>query len=311
MTYYKGYWMVTNRCNLRCSYCVLENSPDQLRKELTFEEKKNLLSHLYETLNFRRLTLSGGEILIFGKHPPKEFLEFLKHIKNYKSEDPQKNLAIEIYTNGSYLTDEIAHAMKGVVERVAVTIDGIQNDFLTSIGRNHRGHTNYFDHIVEVIKRLTDQGIKIKLHSVVSQKNYQLLPDEVPLILKAVESSGGKISAWKFFQYMSYDVFEKDSQHHVEKNIYTEFKEKVLEKIPSQAIKLHFKDNTEMNDSLFNILSYGNAQYMRSGDTWTTSKRTKNLIEYRSMEDLFQQHDIDENRFRKFHELKNDTYCNN
>ena len=304
MPYYKGYWMVTNRCNLRCSYCVLENAPDQLRAELTLNEKKELVSHLYHNLEFRRLTLSGGEVLIFGKHPPKEFLEFLNHIKTFKSDDPEKNLAIEIYTNGTYLTDDIADSMAGVVERVAVTVDGIQNDFLTSIGRNHRGHTNYFEHIVEVIQRLSKRGIKIKLHSVVGQKNYKTLPGEVSLILKAVEASGGEIAAWKFFQYMSYDAPEKDSLHHIEKDTYETFTQKVLENISPSPIKLHFKDNGEMNASLFNILSYGNAQYMRDGDSWTTSKRTRDLREYTSMEDLFQQHDINETRFRKFHELK-------
>ena len=81
-SYYKGYWMLTNRCNLRCSYCVLEDAPDQLKAELDLEGKKELITHLYEKLNFRRLTLSGGEVTIIGKHPPKDFIELLNHIRN-------------------------------------------------------------------------------------------------------------------------------------------------------------------------------------------------------------------------------------
>jgi sulfatase maturation enzyme AslB (radical SAM superfamily) len=302
-SYYKGYWMVTNRCNLRCSYCVLENAPHQLRAELSLEEKKELVSHLYHKLHFRRLTLSGGEVLIFGKHPPKEFLELLTHIKTFKSPDGRKNLEIELYTNGTYLTDAIADQMAGVVDRIAVTIDGTNNDFLSEIGRNHKNHTNYFDHIVAVVQRLSSRGIDVKLHSVVGQKNHLFLPEEVPLILDAIEKSGGSISAWKFFQYMSYDAPEKDTLHHIEKEAYEVFKEKVLEKIPGSFKGLHFKDNAEMNASLFNILSYGNAQYMRDGDSWTTSKRTRDLREYASMEDLFNQHDINQTRFRQFHEI--------
>ena len=301
--YYKGYWMVTNRCNLRCSYCVLENAPHQLRAELSLEEKKELVSHLYNKLNFRRLTLSGGEVLIFGKHPPKEFLELLNHIRTFKSLDREQNLEIELYTNGTYLTDEIADQMASVVDRIAVTIDGTKNDFLNEIGRNHRKHTNYFDHIIAVVERLSKRGIDVKLHSVIGQKNHLFLPDEVPIILEAIEKSGGSISAWKFFQYMSYDAPEKDTLHHIEKETYEAFKKNVLEQIPSSFKNLHFKDNAEMNASLFNILSYGNAQYMRDGDSWNTSKRTRDLRDYASMEDMFHQHDINEARFRQFHEI--------
>ena len=58
-----------------------------------------------------------------------------------------------------------------------------------------------------------------------------------------------------------------------------------------------------MNNSLFNILSYGNAQYMRANDTWSTTQRTDDLRTYNSMSELFARHDIDQALFRNFHEL--------
>ena len=122
-SYYKGYWMVTNRCNLRCSYCVLENAPHQLKAELDLESKKELVSHLYHKLGYRRLTLSGGEVVIFGKRAPSGFIELLRHIRTFRSPDPTKNLGIEMYTNGTYLTEEVVKEMEGVVDMVAVTID--------------------------------------------------------------------------------------------------------------------------------------------------------------------------------------------
>ena len=59
-----------------------------------------------------------------------------------------------------------------------------------------------------------------------------------------------------------------------------------------------------MNASLFNILSYGNAQYMIAGDTWSTSRRTQDLRTYPSMVDLFAKNNINEELFRSFHELR-------
>lgn len=302
-SFYKGYWMVTNRCNLKCDYCVLENAAHQLKAELDLNAKKELISHLYHKLGFRRITLSGGEVSIIGKYPPREFIELLRHIRTFRSTDPQQNLEIELYTNGAYINETVVKEMSGVVDLVAVTIDGTNEEFLTGIGRNHRGYKNYYQKIVQVCGLLSKNEIDVKLHSVVGTKNHAFLPDEVSTILDAIEEVSGRITCWKFYQYMSYDVPEKDGLHAVTSEIYSQFKTRVENALAGRNVRLHFKDNDEMNASLFNILSYGNAQYMRAGDSWSTSQRTNDLRSYNSMEELFSQHDIDEKLFRRFHEI--------
>ncbi|WP_341751243.1 MULTISPECIES: radical SAM protein [unclassified Candidatus Tisiphia] len=302
-SYYKGYWMITNRCNLRCSYCVLEDAPHQLKAELNLEAKKELVSHLYHKLNFRRLTLSGGEVIIFGKHPPKEFIELLRHIRKFRSEDPAKNLTIELYTNGTYLDENVVNEMQGVVDIVAVTIDSTEDSFLTEIGRNFGGYKEYYKNIMNKCSLISKAGIELKFHSVISTKNYLTLPSQVKDILNSLKSVGGNLSCWKFYQYMSYDNPEKDNAHAISTKMYEQFKDSSMEALSGRRISLHFKDNKEMDASLFNILSYGNAQYMRDDDTWSTSKRTEDLRSYGSMSELFAKHDINEERFRKFHEM--------
>lgn len=302
-SYFKGYWMVTNRCNLSCSYCVLENAPHQRKAELDLNAKKELISHLYHKLGFRRLTLSGGEVLIIGKTPPNDFIELLRHIRNYRSSDPAKNLEIELYTNGTYLTENVAMEMEGVVDLVAVTIDSTNNHVLNEIGRNNSKFNNYYENIVRVCGLLSKRGIKLKLHSVVSTKNHSTLYNEVTEILDKVEGSSGQVSCWKFYQYMSYDAPALDKDHAISNDLYKQFKERVELALKGRNVQLHFKDNEEMNASLFNILSYGNAQYMRANDTWSTSPRTADLRSYNSMSELFAKHDIDEALFRRFHEI--------
>lgn len=302
-TFYKGYWMVTNRCNLSCSYCVLENSPEQLRRELDLEGKKQLLSHLYEKLNFRRMTLSGGEVVLFGKRAPSGFIELLRHIRQYRSKDREKNLEVELYTNGTFIDDRVLEEMDGVIDLVAVTIDGAQDQFLTQIGRNNQKYSRYFERITRLCKSLAERGIELKLHSVISTKNHDVLPTELAMILNAIEEVGGKVSKWKFYQYMSYDDPCTDQAHAISKETYQQFKEAAVEALKGRSPQLHFKDNTEMNASLFNILSYGNAQFMLEGDSWATSGRTEDLRTYRSMEELWERHQIDPERFKQFHEL--------
>ena len=103
---------------------------------------------------------------------------------------------------------------------------------------------------------------------------------------------------------MSYDVPEKDEKHSISTDLYKQFKKRVERALEGRKISLHFKDNKEMNESLFNILSYGNAQYMRKGDSWSTSQRTKDLRLYNSMSEVFAKHDVDEVLFKQFHEIR-------
>lgn len=304
-TYYKGYWMVTNRCNLKCSYCVLENASHQLKAELDLNGKKELISHLYHQLGFRRLTLSGGEVLIIGKSPPHDFIELLRHIRQFRSADPKKNLEVELYTNGTYLEENVAAEMEGVVDLVAVTIDSVDNDFLTLIGRNNKKFNRYYEKALTTCSLLAKKKIAVKIHSVVGTKNHERLPDEVGLILDALEKEGVELTCWKFYQYMSYDSPECDQMHAISSELYQVFQQRVEQALKKRKIpRLHFKGNEEMNASLFNILSYGNAQYMREGDSWSMSPRTADLRTYSSMEELFSKTEIDKARFHRFHEVK-------
>jgi sulfatase maturation enzyme AslB (radical SAM superfamily) len=302
--YYKGYWMVTNRCNLSCSYCVLENAPHQKKLELDLNAKKEMIAHLYHQLKFRRLTLSGGEISIIGKKPPHDFIELLNYIRQFRSSDKKNNLEIEIYTNGIYIDEEVVDAMEGVVDMVAMTIDSEDNNLLNEIGRKYKGIDSYYNHIVQLSHLLENKSIPFKLHSVISQKNHLTLPHEVENIVASIIKAKGNVDSWKFFQYMSYDAPEKDEAHRISNQVYKQFEDKTRKALEQHKIKLHFKSNKEMNDSLFNILSYGNAQYMRDFDTWSTSQRTNDLRSYQSMEELFEKHDIDEARFRQFHQIQ-------
>lgn len=301
--FFKGYWLVTNRCNLDCGYCVLEDTPDQLRRELRLEEKMALASHLYERLRFRRLTLSGGEVLLLGKQPPRDFVALLRHLRQYRSRDPRESLEIEVYTNGTLLDDGVANEMAGVVDLVAITIDGTAEKLLTQLGRNAGRHRGYFERAVGACARLTERGIGVKLHSVVGTLNHRTLPLDVVPILDAIETRGGHITSWKFYQYMSYDDPPRDAVHALAPEDYATTAAGV-ERALEGRVPLHFKDNAEMNASMFNILSYGNAQYLRGGDTWTSSRRTSDLRSYGSMGELFAANEIDEGLFRAFHELR-------
>ena len=102
---------------------------------------------------------------------------------------------------------------------------------------------------------------------------------------------------------MSYDDVGRDSSHAINKEQYDVALGLISENLEGSGINLHFKSNEEMNSSLFNILAYGNAQYMLPGGSWSTTKRTADLRNYKSMIDLFVANNIDSSIFNKFHAI--------
>lgn len=297
---YKGYYLMTSRCNLDCSYCVLEDAPEQLGRELDLDGKKALIAHLHR-IGFRHLTLSGGEVLLIGKRPPRDFLELLAFLRTFRSEDPTRHLGVALYTNGTRLDAEVADAMVGVVDEVSVTIDSSDDGLLQSIGRNTGRHQGYFERAAAACGLLTQRGIQVKLHTVVAQMNHERIAIEAPSILDAVEAAGGTVGRWKFYQYMSYDDAARDGAHAIPAQQFAAARDGVTRALAGRQVQLHFKDNEEMTDSLFNILPYGNAQYLAAGDSWSTSRRTRDLRSYATMDELFAEQAIDVAAFRRFH----------
>jgi molybdenum cofactor biosynthesis enzyme MoaA len=294
---FKAYYMVTSRCNLKCDYCVLENSSEQLARELPLADKKALIRHLYDAMGFRQLTISGGEALLIGSSPPADFCELIKFIECLPE------MRVHLYTNGIFLDDRVADAIKDVVDEVSITVDTFDERVLRRLGRKAPGQS-YKDAAAQLGGRLTARGIRVKLHSVVGQVNVASLPDECATIAHSFEREGGCVSSWKFYQYMSYDHEQKDSTHAIDDSAFARCISSISARLLSSGIPLHFKSTQEMNESLFNILPYGNAQYMIPNDTWKTSRRTRDLRSYASLEDLFAQHDINEVLFRRYHELR-------
>jgi len=303
--FYKGYYLMTSRCNLSCSYCVLENKPCQLEQELSLQDKIRLIEHLYKNLNFRYLTLSGGEVFYMGKDAPADFLEILRNLKKYKSSKPEENLKLSIFSNALLIDSELCNAMVGVIDDISITIDSSSDKTLSKIGRSGLNR-NYMERVVNSIKLLKKKGIPVRLHSVVSILNEDSIFTEVKAILDELAKNDISIQNWKFYQYMSYDVPEVDRMHAISLKEFHSIRKRIVESLKDYRIKLRFKDNCEMDDSLFNILPYGNAQYSNGG-TWRTTKRSELLFNYYSIDELFEYNLEQMNKFRQYHKYETNS----
>ena len=190
--------MITSRCNLDCDYCVLEDSRSQIAAELTLANKLDLVDHMYHVLRFRRITFSGGEVLVAGGSARREFLAILRHLKQYTQLEGDRRLEVRMYTNALLLNEEVAQAMAGVVSLVAINVDSADNSTLQRFGRVGIRQQPYLDQVAEAMRLLAAQKIPIKLHSVVGRLNHLQLAEEVSTIFDRVRQTDVEVRKWKF-----------------------------------------------------------------------------------------------------------------
>ena len=107
---------VTDRCNLRCIYCMGEDGVEQLRHQdiLSYEEIINVVKAGAE-LGISKIRLTGGEPLV-----RKNLVQLVALIREVPG---IKDLALT--TNGILLPDQAADLKKAGLDRVNISLDSL------------------------------------------------------------------------------------------------------------------------------------------------------------------------------------------
>jgi cyclic pyranopterin phosphate synthase len=145
---------VTDRCNLRCQYCMPAHGIDIVpRLELlTYKEMYRVIRVLTE-LGVNKIRLTGGEPFV-----RKGFVEFLEMLSfNDLLED------INITTNGVLIYKHIEALEKlQKVKNINLSIDSLQADKFNEITRR-----NAFDDVFKTMEALEKSSMNLKLNVVV------------------------------------------------------------------------------------------------------------------------------------------------
>jgi len=157
---------VTDRCNIRCFYCMPETNVKFEPREnlLTFEEIERFV-RVAVGLGVRKLRLTGGEPLV------RKNLATL--IRKLASIDGIEDLALT--TNGVLLTEQAEELYQAGLRRINVHLDTLDRDRFYQITR--RDELGRVLEGIEVCRRLGYGPIKI---NAVAVKNL-VEPDIVPL----------------------------------------------------------------------------------------------------------------------------------
>src|ERR1051326_6834420 len=117
---------VTDRCNLRCHYCMPEDHYLWLPREdvLTFEEMVRL-SDLLAEAGVDRLRLTGGEPLLRRNLPDL--------VRQLAARPWLRDLALT--TNGVLLADHVADLKRAGLHRLTVSLDTLKADRFQRLAR--------------------------------------------------------------------------------------------------------------------------------------------------------------------------------
>lgn len=173
---------VTDRCNLRCLYCMPEESYAWLPREdiLTFEETA-LLADLFAVHGATKVRLTGGEPLL------RRDIETL--VALIAQRPWLEDLALT--TNGVLLADHARSLRAAGLQRITVSLDTLQADRFAAMTRRRDLHS-----VLRGLDAAAEAGFPIKIDSVILRGRND---DEVEDLLAFARERGAEI---RFIEYM-------------------------------------------------------------------------------------------------------------
>jgi len=141
---------LTERCNLRCTYCMPEDGVP-LRKKSCFMSGEEVVSliQVFSGLGVKKVRFTGGEPLI-----RKDFHFILK-------ETSRLPLTLALTTNGVLLDKFIPILQESGLRDINVSLDSLRPERFTKITRRC-----LFDKVKDNISLCIDNGFNIKLNIV-------------------------------------------------------------------------------------------------------------------------------------------------
>ena len=184
---------ITDRCNLRCQYCMPVQGIDIVDKKelLTYKEMYRIIRVLSE-LGVNKVRLTGGEPFV-----RRDFVNFLESLSfNDKLDE------INITTNGALISNHIEKLEELKINAINLSIDSLQKEKFAKIARR-----DVFDSVYDTFEKLEKSNLKLKLNVVVQSG---VNTDE---IIDFIELSKNKDIAIRFIEEMP---FNGKGQRHME-----------------------------------------------------------------------------------------------
>ena len=157
---------VTDRCNLRCTYCMPERGLDWLpRSELMTYEEMLRISSLLVSMGVEKIRITGGEP--FVRKDLMSFLTSLSRLDGLRQ--------INVTTNGVLTAPFVPDFPKIGIRAVNLSLDTLDRDRFMSIACRDE-----LSQVLETLEVLLRHNIEVKINTVVMENKNTV--DIIPLV---------------------------------------------------------------------------------------------------------------------------------
>lgn len=157
---------VTDRCNLRCTYCMPESGLDWLpRNELMSYEEMLRLCSLLSSMGVKKIRITGGEPFV-----RKNLIRFLAQLSELDGVEQ-----LTLTTNGVLTAPFVPEFPKIGIRAVNLSLDTLDRERFAAIARRDE-----LPKVLETLELLLRHGIQVKLNTVVM--NGKNTDDIIPLV---------------------------------------------------------------------------------------------------------------------------------
>ena len=145
---------VTDRCDLRCTYCMAENMTFLPRKDLLSLEELGTLCESFIKRGIKKIRITGGEPLV-----RRDLMSFIHKLSKHRISG--KLDEITLTTNGTLLSRYAKELKLCGVERINISLDTLDPIVFTKLTRR-----NALEAVLKGIDTALEAGIKVKINTV-------------------------------------------------------------------------------------------------------------------------------------------------
>lgn len=177
---------VTDRCNMRCVYCMPDNNASWFEQNniLNYDQIVRLVT-IFTKLGVEKIKITGGEPTVRPKI--EELVKSISNLKGIKS--------ISMTTNGILLKDKVNQLKESGLESVNISLDTFDSERFKSI----TGIENGLNKVLESIFAAKSAGLQVKINTVI-MRNWN--DDEIVHFAQFSRETGIAI---KFIEFMPLD----------------------------------------------------------------------------------------------------------
>jgi len=156
---------VTDRCNLRCTYCMSEQMQFLPKAQLLTLEELDRVCSVFVRRSVRRLRLTGGEPLM-----RRGIMDLVRSLSRHLDSGDLDELTMT--TNGVRLREFAGPLKDAGMRRINVSLDSLDRATFARIARS-----DCLDQVLDGIAAAQDAGLKVKINTVALKRdNHRDIP---------------------------------------------------------------------------------------------------------------------------------------